>query len=80
MSFSLKTQKSVAPYRLRVMQGGRRYLVHGQKTPGHNNGVPVRSVRHAQEVAKAWRESGVAAPYLYPDWPTGERPLEEAKP
>lgn len=71
MSFSHKTQKAVAPYRLWVGVGGRRYLMHGQKTPGHNNGVPVRSVKQAKEVAEAWRKSGVAAPYLYPQWPDG---------
>jgi hypothetical protein len=69
MNFSFKTQQSVAPYRLWVAQGGGRYLMHGQKTPGFNNSAPVRSVRHAQEVAEAWREKAVPAPYLYPEWP-----------
>lgn len=71
MSFSHRTQQSVAPYRLWLGQGRHRYLMHGQRTPGHNNGVPVRSVKHAQEIAKAWRETGVLPPYLYPEWPAG---------
>jgi hypothetical protein len=67
--FSHRTQKTVAPYRLWVASGGGRYLMHGQKTPGANNSVPVRSVAEARRIAEVWRQSGVAAPYLYPDWP-----------
>lgn len=70
MSFSFKTQQAVAPYRLWLGTGGIRYLMHGQKTPGHNNSVPVYSVSEARKIAAAWRESGVPAPFLYPDWPT----------
>lgn len=71
MAFSFRTQQKVAPYRLWLGQGNCRYLMHGQKTPGHNNSVPVRSVAHAIEVAQAWKASGIAAPYLYPEWPAG---------
>lgn len=69
--FSPKTQKQVAPYRLWMGAGNCRYLMHGQRTPGHNNGVPVRSVAEAKRIAAAWRESGIRPPYLYPDWPEG---------
>lgn len=68
MHFSARTQKSVAPYRLWIAVGGGRYLMHGQKTEGANNSVPVRSVKHAQEIAAAWRAAGVNAPYRYPDY------------
>jgi|GEM_PF-6708529 len=63
MSFSFRAQQAVAPYRLRIMRGGRRYLLHGQKTPGLNNGVPVKSVAEAKRIAEAWRTSGIPAPY-----------------
>ena len=63
MSFSLKTQQSVAPYRLWLGAGNRRYLLHGQATPGKNNGVPVKSVAEAKRIAAAWRESGTPAPF-----------------
>jgi hypothetical protein len=51
------------PYRLWLGAGGVRYLLHGQSTPGHNNGVPVKSVSEAKRIAAAWRESGIRAPY-----------------
>lgn len=73
MSFSFKTQQSVAPYRLWLGVGNCRYLLHGQSTVGRNNGVPVKSVAEAKKLAAAWRESGVAAPFLYPEWPMGLR-------
>lgn len=73
MSFSFKTQKSVSPYRLWLGVGGNRYLMHGQRTPGLNNGVPVKSVAEAKAIAAAWRESGIPAPFLFPDWPQGLR-------
>lgn len=73
MSFSFKTQQAVAPYRLWLGAGGVRYLMHGQQTPGFNNGVPVKSVAHAKAIAAAWRESGIPAPFLFPDWPQGLR-------
>ena len=63
MAFSFKTQKAVAPYRLWLGVGHNRYLLHGQKTPGKNNGVPVKSVAEAKSIAAAWRESGIPAPY-----------------
>lgn len=67
MPFSYKTQQSVAPYRLWLGVGHLRYLIHGQATPGRNHGVPVKSVAEAKKIAAAWRASGVAAPYVYPD-------------
>lgn len=63
MSFSFKTQQAVAPYRLWLGAGGNRYLMYGQRTPGHNNGVPVKSVAEAKRIAAAWRESGIRAPF-----------------
>lgn len=65
---SYRTQKSVAPYRLWIAEGGRRYLMHGQKTSGHNNGVPVKSVMEAKRIAEHWRASGVKPPYTFPDY------------
>lgn len=73
MSFSFRTQQAVAPYRLWLGVGGNRYLMHGQATEGHNNGVPVKSVAEAKRIAAAWRESGIPAPFLYPEWPNGLR-------
>lgn len=73
MSFSFRTQQAVAPYRLFMGVGGNRYLMHGQATPGHNNGVPVKSVAQAKQIAAAWRETGITAPFLYPEWPNGLR-------
>lgn len=63
MSFSFKTQQAVAPYRLWLGAGGARYLLHGQTTPGKNNGVPVESIAEAKRIAAAWRESGIPAPF-----------------
>jgi hypothetical protein len=62
MAFSLKTQHAVAPYRLWIGVGGNRYLLHGQGTPGKNNGVPVKSVAEAKRIAAEWRKHGVRAP------------------
>jgi len=69
--FSYKTQQSVSPYRLFMGVGGNRYLMHGQQTRGHNNGVPIKSLTDAKKIAAAWRESGIPAPFLYPEWPSG---------
>jgi hypothetical protein len=63
MSFSFKTQKAVAPYRLWLGVGHNRYLLHGQATPGKNNGVPVKSVAEAKRIAAEWRKSGIRPPY-----------------
>lgn len=71
--FSYKTQQSVAPYRLFMGAGDCRYLMHGQSTAGRNNGVPVKSVAEAKKIAAAWRETGIPAPFLYPEWPNGLR-------
>lgn len=63
ITFSFKTQQAVAPYRLWLGAGSVRYLLHGQKTPGRNNGVPVASVAEAKRIAATWRESGIPAPF-----------------
>ncbi len=41
-----------------------RRLWHGQKSaPGHNNSVPVKSIKQARQIAAYWQDHGIPQPY-----------------